>query len=484
MEAIGIEGPAGIVEHHSIDYIPNRERHGKPWHQATLWFMANAELATLAIGLIGIGAGLSLFWALIGTLAGLLFGTLFQATHSVQGPRMGIPQMIQSRPQFGYYGAAWPQIIAVLEFIGFTVFNAIVGGQALHIATGLNSNASLIIVFLLSLAVAIAGHDYIHLLARWATYIFLVVFGFFTVAALFAVHLPNGQLSTGKFQLAPFLLTFGVAASYQVTGAVFVSDYSRYLKRTVKASSCFWWTFTGALIGALWLIALGAFLSAAYPQGQTVDVVRLGGDAIFKGFGRFSLLVAVIGMVGAAAITIYSGSVTAISVADSIKQIRSTVLLRVVALTAVAAVSLVFALLVPANFLTSFSNFLLLLFYFLIPWTAVNLVDFFIVRKGQYSIIDIFNPNGIYGRWGWRGLTAYFVAFVVMIPFFSTPIFTGPIAQSLAGADLSLLVGLPVAALVYYFLARDVDRSEERRLAERSNAVLEGEPALAGTKSP
>jgi len=100
--------PTG-VEVHSIDYIPDRERHGKPWNQATLWFLANAELATLAIGLIGISAGLSFFWAAVATLVGVVFGTLFQATHSVQGPKLGIPQMIQSRPQFGYYGAVWPQ---------------------------------------------------------------------------------------------------------------------------------------------------------------------------------------------------------------------------------------------------------------------------------------------------------------------------------------------------------------------------------------
>ena len=472
------------VEVHSIDYIPERERHGKVWNQATLWFLANAELATLAIGLIGISAGLSLFWAGVGTLTGIVFGTLFQATHSVQGPRLGIPQMIQSRPQFGYYGAVWPQFVSVLEFIGFTVFNAIVGGQALHAATGLNSTASLLLVFALALAFAIIGYDAIHRLARWGTLLFLVVFGFFTIAALFAVHLPASQAGTGTFKVAPFLLAFGVAASYQVTGAVFVSDYSRYLRKSVSASSCFWWTFFGAGISALWMIVLGAFLSAAYPQGQTVDVVRLGGDAIFSGFGRFSLLVGVVGMVGAAAITLYSGALTTISVVDSISKIRTSVRLRLAAIGLIAAVSIILAVLVPANFLTAWSNFLLLIFYFLVPWSAVNLVDFFIIRRGQYAIREIFNPRGMYGRWGWRGLTAYFVTVAVMIPFFSTPIFTGPVANALSGADLSVLVGLPVAAVLYYALARGVDRTAELELVRSSNADLEKEFALAEVAGP
>jgi nucleobase:cation symporter-1, NCS1 family len=30
----------------------------------------------------------------------------------------------------------------------------------------------------------------------------------------------------------------------------------------------------------------------------------------------------------------------------------------------------------------------------------VNLVDYFVVRKGHYIIGEIFNPSGIYERWG------------------------------------------------------------------------------------
>lgn len=491
MSAVGTQPAVGSatptptgVEVHSIDYIPDRERHGKPWTQATFWFLANAELATLSIGLIGVAAGLSFFWAAVATLIGVVFGTAFQATHSVQGPRLGIPQMIQSRPQFGYYGAVWPQFVAVLEFVGFTVFNGIVGGQALHVATGLNSTASLIVVFILALAVAVIGYDAIHLLARYGTYLFLVVFGFFTIAALFAVHLPAAQTGAGTFKWAPFLLTFGVAASYQVTGAVFVSDYSRYLPRAVKASTTFWWTYGGSTISCLWLIVLGAFLSAAYPQGQTVDVVRLGGDAIFNGFGKFSLLVGVVGMVGAAAITIYSGALSTISVVDSVRKIRTSVLLRLASIGLIVVVSFVFAVLVPANFLTAWSNFLLLIFYFIIPWSAINLVDFFIIRKGQYAIREIFNPRGMYGRWGWRGMTAYFVTMVIMLPFFSTPIFTGAIANALNGADLSVLVGIPVAAILYYVLAQGVNRTAELATVQTSNAELEKEFALAEVAGP
>ena len=102
----------------------------------------------------------------------------------------------------------------------------------------------------------------------------------------------------------------------------------------------------------------------------------------------------------------------------------------------------------PDNFLANFNNFLLLVLYFFIPWTAVNLVDYYVVRRGHYAIAEIFNPNGMYGRWGWRGITAYLVGFVVhdRRSSRSARLYVGFIAHKLHGADISLFIGLPVSA--------------------------------------
>jgi purine-cytosine permease-like protein len=69
------------------------------------------------------------------------------------------------------------------------------------------------------------------------------------------------------------------------------------------------------------------------------------------------------------------------------------------------------------DFLGYYNNLIVLLLYFFAPWTAVNLVDYFIVRKGHYAIREIFNPTGIYGRWGWNGIIAYLLGFFAMTPF-------------------------------------------------------------------
>src|SRR5437764_12673846 len=47
---------AGGLEIRSIDYVPLSERHGKVWHLGPLWFMSNAQIATLAVGLVSVTA--------------------------------------------------------------------------------------------------------------------------------------------------------------------------------------------------------------------------------------------------------------------------------------------------------------------------------------------------------------------------------------------------------------------------------------------
>jgi len=47
--------------------------------------------------------------------------------------------------------------------------------------------------------------------------------------------------------------------------------------------------------------------------------------------------------------------------------------------------------------------------------------------------------------WNWRGIVACVAGFAAMIPFFSTDLYTGPIAHALRGTDIAMLVGLRAA---------------------------------------
>jgi purine-cytosine permease-like protein len=125
------------------------------------------------------------------------------------------------------------------------------------------------------------------------------------------------------------------------------------------------------------------------------------------------------------------------------------------------------------NFVDTLNNLLSVLLYLFTPWTAINLVDFYLVRKGHYSIRGITDPNGMYGQWNARGLVAYGAGFVAMIPFFSTGLYTGPVARALGGADIAMVVGLPVSAAVYLLACRSMDLTADRACAEATDIGLE-----------
>ena len=117
-----------ILERHGIDYIPPDERHGKPRTLFTFWAASNVQILAISVGALAIVFGLSLPWAIFTIVVGNAAGGLYMALHSVQGPRLGLPQMMQSRAQFGMYGTALPNIIVVLMYIGYFTSSAILGG--------------------------------------------------------------------------------------------------------------------------------------------------------------------------------------------------------------------------------------------------------------------------------------------------------------------------------------------------------------------
>jgi purine-cytosine permease-like protein len=185
------------------------------------------------------------------------------------------------------------------------------------------------------------------------------------------------------------------------------------------------------------------------------------------------LLFSALGLISVTALNLYGGSLTLISGIDSVRRVRPTLAVRLITISFTAALSLIAALLSSQSFLTNFNNFLLLILYLFIPWTAVNLIDYYVVRRGHYAVSEIFKPSGIYGRWGWRGMLAYAIGFGAMVPFFSTPAYTGPVAKALNGGDISLFIGLPVAGGLYYLFSRTIDVAGETRVAEREQRELE-----------
>ncbi|MGC4440566.1 cytosine permease, partial [Streptococcus suis] len=98
---------------------PESERHGTPSSQFTLWFGANMQITAVVDGALAVVFGAEAMTAILGLLIGNILGGIVMALHSAQGPRLGLPQMISSRVQFGVKGAALPLVLVILMYVGF-----------------------------------------------------------------------------------------------------------------------------------------------------------------------------------------------------------------------------------------------------------------------------------------------------------------------------------------------------------------------------
>lgn len=467
-----------VIEQHSIDYVPHAERHGKVWHQGPFWFTGNFVLPTMVTGFVGAAMGLSVGFSVLAIVLGVTFGTFFMAFHANQGPRMGLPQMIQSRAQFGSRGASVPFAATVFVYVGFLVFDTILAAQGIGLLLPDNKLFWYPVLIAVSIVIAVVGHDLLHFVQRWLTYALIVVFAILTVVAI--VHFSSTPLAAGApaadagWNTTAFLVQFSLAAGYNISYSVYVSDYTRYLPANAPAGKLITAVYAGAAFSAIWLMSLGSILASYMPNPDPILALREVGDILFPGFGLIAVMVSVLALISIMGVNAYGAMLTGTSAVDGYKRVRPTVRLRVIGLTVVGVGTLIVALLIPDDYIGSFNNFVLLMLYFLVPWTAVNLVDFYFVRRGKYAIAEILKPDGLYGRWAWRGVAAYVVGFLAMVPFFSTSFYVGPVADALGGADFSFVIGLTVAGGLYLFLSRTIDRDAEAVARAASEAELEG----------
>jgi len=481
-------GLVGQIEVHSIDWIPDPERHGKTWQQIMLWFLGNFQYFTIPIGFVGPSLGLSLGWSILAGTLGICFGTLFMAFHATQGPVFGLPQMIQTRAQLGYRGVIVALFAVLFTYMAFNVADQVLMASGLHGAFGWSAGAVAILTAVLAAALAIFGYDWVHRVFRFLLVISFPCYAIISVAVLIGHAGGVTPHHPGTFVFAAFMAQFSVAAAYNITYAPYVSDYSRYMPRDTSKRGIIGAVFFGASGSAIWLIALGAWLATRLGVSDGLVGLQLVGDKVAAPLGSITAFLSAVALLATMGMNAYGGMLTVLTGIDSFRKIQTSRMWRGVTVVVLAAIWYA----IGAGISTSSSdtavnavlNSLTLMLYLLVPWTALNLVDFFFVRRGHYAITDIFRPDGVYGLWGWRGLTAYAAGFVAEIPFMVLPSiagfsYTGWFPDHVTGGvDYSWLVGLIVSGLVYLLLARSLDLSSERTAIEASERQLRAIDAI------
>ncbi len=463
-----------LVESHHIDVIPESERTGRPRDQFTLWFAANANVVNFVLGGVAIAFGLNLFWAIVAIVVGNVLGMLLTALHAWQGPRLGVPQMIQSRGQFGFYGADFIFLASIFLDVGYMAAQQALQGHAMHdLIPGLGIPAWIIIVTLPAVAMAIFGYHHIHTMQKVLTATFMVVI----VVSLIQVISYGPVLAKYRgFGLAsmPILIaTIGLFFMNMLSWAPYVSDYSRYLPANVSFRRTFWAIFLGNVVATSLFAILGAWITTVVPVASSDPL-----GAVATVSGTWILFFMALSQLPGDTLNAYTGMMALASMGSHIEELmtgRRRQLVRVVGILILFVIGTVLALLGYKSFLNTFENFIDILLFFFVPWSAINLVDFYLVRHGHYDVDAFFTQHGRYGLFMWPGCICYLITLGVQVPFLDQTEYVGPLVKHLGGADISWAVGFVVASGLYYVVMRWRGGDAE----SRSAAMVGTAPAVA-----
>jgi NCS1 family nucleobase:cation symporter-1 len=441
------------IEATTIEPVPLNQRHGRARDLFTIWFGCQIGAVPLITGALATTVyHLPIVMGIVALFAGNIVGALLMALHSAQGAKLGVPQMIQSRGQFGSIGALVLVLVALGMYVGFYASTLLTGVSAVEqLFPGTPTAVWIVVGVILAIVVTWIGYDMIHRLGRWLTWFGVAAYALVAIAMV--IHgLPAGVATNGTASFAGFIGTFTVAAVWQIAYAPYVSDYSRYMPANAASQrSTFWATYLGCSLGAAIPMTLGAILGL----GTNSDVI-----AALPGFVGpvVSVLVFILFAITTLhlnSLNVYGGMLTSITAIQTFKaDWRPSPRARLIAVSAFAIVGGVLALFTVDTFLASYNNFLGLLTFFLVPWSVINLLDYYVIKHGSYDVQQFFRPRGgTYGLLNGAALSAYLIGLAVQVPFMTSAFYTGPLYGVING-DVSWIIGAIVSVPAYLLLAR------------------------------
>jgi len=260
-----------------------------------------------------------------------------------------------------------------------------------------------------------------------------------------------------------------------------VADYSRYLPSSTTVGSTFWHTFIGTALGAQIAMTFGVLVAAVSGAAFLKNQVGFLGGLAGPAAAVVIYLVIVMGKLTVNCLNAYGGFMSMLTTTSAFNnKSRISPFARMLFIVGFVIASMVIALAASADFLNNFKNFVLLLLAVFVPWSAINLVDYYLVSKERVDIPALYDSHARYGGYNWIALGCYVLGIVVQIPFLAQKMYTGPFTKMLGGADISWIVSLVVTALVYYPLAKKTMQVPARMIYPADESP---EPFASGTRA-
>lgn len=433
------------IEPFGVDHIPDSERHGNPSSQFFVWFAAGLSFPIIVLGFSAAWFGLS-FQAAVGTIVvGAALGSLLMAVMSRMGVRLGVPQQIQARGPLGFFGNFPPvAYINVFAGIGWAAVTVILGGKAFASLTHIPYWLCGLVLTGVELVVAVYGYNMINYLQRVLAFVLAPLFVLITVVAV----VRGGRVFHSNPHAAGYIGTVGGLVtlggwflSFLVAWAPFASDYSRYLPDTpgvVRRTA--WYTGLGNFVTICWLGILGVVVGGTTTSSDSITALhQLAGP-----FAVPALLAVGISALAQNFLNVYGGAI-------SVQTLKIPVS-RSQAVVAICGLAYLISLWGESGVEAKFKVFLNLTAYFIAPFAAVLLLDYYLGgRSDPRRIAELYDRSRVL-QWGfvaWAGGVA------ASVPFWQSSFYTGPFSEAHPGAgDLSMFVAAGAGVVLYLLTYR------------------------------
>src|SRR6516225_9201517 len=445
---------------HSVEPIPEADRDSTGPQQMWIWAGANIAPVNWALGALGIILKLGLWDTIAVIVIGNIIGCAIFAAFTVMGHKTGVNQMVLSRSAFGRRGAYLPSALMLLVTLGwigvYTYFPVKIAVAILGqfgIADSLLTNLVVItVVMLLQVLIGVYGFYAIRTFEKYTVPATAAVMVLMSALAWMQPGIVNWSLTSSLSPDAHLamlsLLMTAVGVGWGISWVPWASDYSRFVRSDVSAASVFWYSYVGVFVPTVWLAILGATVASVTQDTDPAKMV----SAVFGGVASVLVLLMVLhGPIATNILNVYSAALAALSMGVRLSRTALALIAGIVGY--LVTIYFIFA----PSFAKAFDNWMISLLLWMSPWAGVVLADFFIKRRSQIDVAELYRaPDAsAYGDVNWGGIIAFLAGLIAgwSVEDGLVPALQGPISTGLfGGVDLSWLVGIIVAGALYLAL--------------------------------
>ena len=446
------------IEQRGIDTIPAAERTSGPFDLFRIQFGGANTFATVILGTFPVLLGLSLAEAVAATVLGVVVGALILMPMGLFGPRTGTNNAVSSGAHFGVRGRVLGSFLSLLTAIAFYSISVWVSGDAIVGAltrlVGLEDSDLLrgviyAVLGALVIVVVIYGYQFMLLVNKVVVIAntVLILLGIVAYASLFDFGYASPGYALGGFW-PTFILSALIVMGNPISFGAFLGDWSRYIPNGTSTGKLLGATFLGQLATLVpFLFGVGTATLVAGEADYVVELIQV--SPLW--YAVLLIVVAFLGGMSTGVTSLYGTGLDFSSVFPRLSRVQASLFIGALAFVFILVGRLVF------NLLDSVNAFIGLIIICTTPWMIIMTIGY-VVRRGSYAPADlqVFNQGRTGGRYwftqgvNWRGMVAWIPAAIAGVLFANyPPLITGPFANAAGGIDLSLLVSIGLAAVIY-----------------------------------